>query len=86
MTKCRSSSRVAGAGRVALAGLALEVFEAVDDTVVRWAHALGAPEHRYPSLIDAAVLQRASVAIPSSPVIPRLPAREGKVSLVPADC
>ena len=82
----RGDVTVAGAGRVALAGLALEVFEAVDDTVVRWAHALGAPEHRYPSLIDAAALQRASVAIPSSPVIPRLPARDDKVSLAPAVC
>jgi seryl-tRNA synthetase len=61
----RGDVRIAGAGRVALSGLALEVLEAVDDTVVRWAEALGAPEHRYPSLIDAAVLRRASVVIPS---------------------
>ena len=57
---------IVGAGRVALSGLALDVFEAVDDTVVRWAGSLGAPEHRYPSLIDAAVLQRAAVVIPSA--------------------
>ena len=62
----RGDVRVAGAGRVTLSGLALEVLEAVDDTVVRWAEALGAPERRYPSLIDAAVLQRASVVIQSA--------------------
>jgi len=61
----RGDVRVAGAGRVALTGFALEVFEAVDATVVRWAESLGAPERRYPSLIDAAVLERASVVIPS---------------------
>jgi len=61
----RGDVRVAGAGRVALTGLALDVFEAVDATVVRWAESLGAPERRYPSLIDAAVLERASVVIPS---------------------
>jgi acyl carrier protein len=50
---------VTGAGRVALSGLALDVLEAVDRTATRWAHSLGAPEHRYPSLIDAGVLARA---------------------------
>ena len=38
-----------GAGQVALSGLALEVFAAVDRTVLQWAAALGAHEHRYPS-------------------------------------
>ena len=70
-----------GAGRVALSGLALEVFEAVDDTVVRWAGSLGAPEHRYPSLIDAAVLQRAGQNVGS-----RLTAQNDRVSLAPAVC
>jgi acyl carrier protein len=55
----RGDVTFADAGRVALSGLALEVFDAVDSTVVGWARALGAPEHRYPSLIDAAVLERA---------------------------
>ena len=50
---------VTGAGRVALSGLALDVLEAVDRTATHWAHSLGAPEHRYPSLIDAGVLARA---------------------------
>jgi seryl-tRNA synthetase/acyl carrier protein len=72
----RGDLKVAGAGRVALAGLALEVFEAVDDTVVRWAEALGAPEHRYPSVIDAAVLQRANVVIPSAARDSQVPDRE----------
>jgi len=91
---------IVGAGRVALSGLALEVLEAVDDTVVRWAKALGAPEHRYPSLIDAAVLRRANVVIPSEArdrrnpergpstgmiAIPRS-ARDDAVSLAPAVC
>ena len=71
---------IVGAGRVALSGLALEVLEAVDDTVVRWAEALGAPEHRYPSVIDAAVLRRANVVIPSRQV------RDDSVSLAPAVC
>jgi acyl carrier protein len=55
----RGDLAVTGAGRVALAGLALDVLEAVDDTIVSWARALGAPEHRYPSLIDLRVLDRA---------------------------
>ena len=60
----RGAVTVVDAGRVALSGLALEVFDAVDSTVVAWARALGAPEHRYPSLIDTAVLERAAVDIP----------------------
>jgi acyl carrier protein len=61
---------VVGAGRVSLSGVALDVLEAVDETVVRWARNLGASEHRYPSLIDASVLERAgqqthSFVIPS---------------------
>jgi seryl-tRNA synthetase len=75
----RGDVTVAGAGRVALAGFALEVFEAVDDSVVSWAEALGAPEHRYPSLIDAAVLQRAAVVIPSA-------VRDYEATLSPAVC
>ena len=51
--------RVTGAGQVALAGIALDVFDAVDRTIAGWAQALGAAEHRYPSLIDSAVLERA---------------------------
>ena len=50
---------VTGTGQVALSGLALAVFGAVDRTVSKWATALGAREHRYPSLIDIGVLQRA---------------------------
>ena len=72
---------IVGAGRVALSGLALEVLEAVDDTVVRWAEALGAPEHRYPSLIDAAVLERAGQGASS-----RLTTQNDRVSLAPAVC
>ena len=78
----RGDLTVAGAGRVALAGVALEMFEAVDDTVMRWAEALGAPEHRYPSLIDAAVLDRAGQ---HPEVIPRS-ARDDTVVLSPAVC
>ena len=70
----RGDVKVTGAGRVALTGLALQVFEAVDDTVVRWAESLGASEHRYPSLIDAAVLQRAG-----QNVIPNRQARDDQV-------
>ena len=70
----RGDIAIAAPGRVALSGMALEVLEAVDDTVLRWARALHAPEHRYPSLIDAAVLERAGQTgagrvIPSNPVI-----------------
>ena len=71
------------AGRVALAGFALEVFESVDDTVVRWAESLGAPEHRYPSLIDTAVLKRAGGRHPErsegSRIIPTDGPRSGRV-------
>jgi len=79
MLRRRGDVRLTGAGRVALAGLALQVFEAVDDTVVRWAKSLGASEHRYPSLIDAAVLQRAGQrpgVIPSEARDPQDPDRE----------
>ena len=77
----RGDVRVVGAGRVALAGFALEVFEAVDATVVRWAESLGAPEHRYPSLIDAAVLERAAVVIPSEARDRRHPERGASLSI-----
>ncbi len=78
----RGDVRVAGAGRVALTGFALEVFEVVDATVVRWAESLGAPEHRYPSLIDAAVLERAAVVIPSEARDRSHPEREAGPSTV----
>jgi acyl carrier protein len=55
----RGDLTIPGVGRVALSGLPLEILEAVDRTVVQWAHALGAAEHRYPSLIEGAVLERA---------------------------
>jgi acyl carrier protein len=62
----RGELTIPGAGRVALSGLPLEILEAVDRTAVEWAHALGAAEHRYPSLIDRGVLERAGrVVIPS---------------------
>jgi acyl carrier protein len=60
----RGDLTIEDAGRVALSGLALQALEAVDSTVVGWARALGATEHRYPSLIDTAVLERAGVVIP----------------------
>jgi acyl carrier protein len=50
---------ITGAGQVALSGIALDVFDAVDRTVRGWADALGAAEHRYPSIIGRAVLERA---------------------------
>ncbi|HUQ82314.1 MAG TPA: aminoacyl--tRNA ligase-related protein [Gemmatimonadaceae bacterium] len=50
---------VTGPGQVALSGLALDVFDAVDGAVVRWAQSLGAAEHDYPAMIDREVLERA---------------------------
>ena len=47
------------AGQVSLSGLALDVLRAVDHTALEWARSLGAEEHRYPSLIDLGVLERA---------------------------
>ena len=55
----RGDVRLTSVGQVALSGLALGVFEAVDRTVARWARELGAAEHRYPSMIDLSVLERA---------------------------
>ena len=55
----RGDLTVTGAGQVSLGGLALDVLEAVDRTVLRWAESLGAVEHRYPSLIDLGALERA---------------------------
>ena len=55
----RGDLRLTSAGQVALSGLALSVFHAIDRTVARWARELGAAEHRYPSMIDRAVLERA---------------------------
>jgi seryl-tRNA synthetase len=80
MLRRRGDVKVTGAGRVALAGLALQVFDAVDDTVVRWAESLGASEHRYPSLIEAAVLQRAGQIVSPSE------ARDDTATLSPAVC
>jgi seryl-tRNA synthetase len=57
--KSRGDVTLTGAGQAALAGLALDVLEATDHTVLRWARTLGAAEHRYPSLIDLGVLKRA---------------------------
>lgn len=72
-----------GPGRVALSGLSLDVLEAVDDTVVQWAKGLGAPEHRYPSLIAASVLERAGQQ-PGAPVIPS-EAKEHYAAREPSD-
>jgi seryl-tRNA synthetase len=55
----RGDITLASAGQVSLAGAALDVMLAVDQTVQRWARELGAAEHRYPSLIAADVLRRA---------------------------
>jgi seryl-tRNA synthetase len=55
----RGDLRITGAGQAALSGVAIDVLAAVDRTVLGWARALGAREHRYPSLIDLAVLERA---------------------------
>ena len=57
--RVRGDLAITGAGQVALSGLALQVLNAVDRTVLRWAQAVGAAEHRYPSIIDLAVLERA---------------------------
>ena len=66
----RGDVAIAEPARVALSGLALAILEAMDRTVMQWARALGAPEHRYPSLIDAAILERAGqTVIPSTSVI-----------------
>lgn len=65
--------RVTGAGQVALAGVALEVLDAVDRTVVGWARSLGASEQRYPSLIDAATLERAGRIDDVTRIVPSLP-------------
>jgi len=77
----RGDLRVTGAGQVSLAGLALDVLEAVDLTAVRWAQALGAAEHRFPNLIDVAVLERAGQAQSPTAV-----ARHDRVALSPAVC
>jgi seryl-tRNA synthetase len=49
---------ITGAGQVALSGIALDVFDAMNRTVRGWANALGAAEHRYPSIIARGVLER----------------------------
>jgi seryl-tRNA synthetase/acyl carrier protein len=55
----RGALQLTGPGQIALAGVALDVLDAVDRVVVRWARELGATEHRYPSMISTAVLARA---------------------------
>lgn len=55
----RGDLTITGAGQVTLSGFALDVSRAVDQTVTRWATALGATERAFPSLIDTAVLERA---------------------------
>ena len=65
----RGDVTITGTGQVSLAGAALEVLEAVDGTVMHWARDLGASEHRYPSLIDSSVLERAGQQ-PNTAVIP----------------
>ena len=80
----RGDLTVTGDGQVTLAGVGLEILEAVDDTVVRWAQELGAPEHRYPSLIDPSVLERAGQAVATRVVPSAAPDRSGALS--PAVC
>ena len=55
----RGDLTLTNAGQVSLAGAALDVMLAVDQTVQQWARELGAMEHRYPSLIAADALRRA---------------------------
>ena len=55
----RGDVHVTAPGCVSLSGLALDVFDAIDRTVIGWARALGAPEHRYPNLIEQSALERA---------------------------
>lgn len=57
--QARGDVTVTAAGQVALSGLALDVLRAVDHSALEWARSLGAVEHRYPSLIDLGVLERA---------------------------
>jgi len=57
--QARGDVAVTAAGQVALSGLALDALRAVDHTALEWARSLGAVEHRYPSLIDLGVLERA---------------------------
>ncbi len=81
----RGCVTAASAGQVSLSGLALDVLEAVDHTVVQWARALGAREHRYPSLIDASILERAGQQL-QNVVRPTRQARDDGVVLAPAVC
>ena len=57
--RARGELTTPGPGRVVLAGLPLALWHAVDRTILEWASALGAREHRYPSVIDVATLERA---------------------------
>jgi acyl carrier protein len=74
-----------GAGQVALSGLALEIFDAVDHTVVEWARFLGAPERRYPNLIARDVLERAGQVASTTVVVAAAP-DNSQVALAPAVC
>jgi seryl-tRNA synthetase/acyl carrier protein len=88
----RGDVTVTGAGQVALSGLALDVVRAVDRTVTRWAAALGAVEHRYPSLIDLGTLERAGqvASFPQHVTVVSPLASEGRVTprhaVAPAIC
>lgn len=90
----RGDLTVTAAGQVALSGLALDVLQAVDRTVSGWARALGAAEHRYPSLIDLAVLERAGqlasfpqhLTLVDSPLPGSQPSRPPQRALSPAVC
>ena len=86
----RGDLRVTSAGQVTLSALALDVFTAVDLTVAGWARAMGAVEHRYPSVIDLAVLERAGRVDELTRVIPSGAAQGGSLgmtaALAPAVC
>jgi len=91
--RARGDLAITSAGQVALSGLALDVFDAVDHSVRGWARSLGALEHRYPSMIDVGVLERAGqlesfpqhVTLASHPVEDRRPLGI-TAALAPAVC
>lgn len=94
--EARGDVRLAGAGQVALGGMALDVCRAVDRTVLRWARELGAIERRYPSLIPLEVLERAgqvesfphqlTLAAPYVAAPPPRDTRAPRHALAPAVC
>ena len=94
--QARGDVTVTTAGQVSLSGLALDLFRAIDHTSLAWARSLGAVEHRYPSLIDLGVLERAGqvesfpqhLTLASHPQPPSLPERKdgGRHALAPAVC